>query len=105
MSLDAAVYADDEQEEQIESIWIGNIALVAALREEVGALDGGYPLVLGRVLYNGVHCGDEIKAAEVETLRAELLRLPEGSSYLQRFRAELLALCELALERGRPIVF
>ena len=105
MGLDATVYADDDCEDELASVRIGNVVHVGALCGEVAALEGDYPLILGWVLYSGSHCGDQITAQEVGALQAELRRLPEGPDYVGQFRAELLRLCEVALEHGRPITF
>ncbi len=105
MGLDATVWADDENEHELAGVRIGNIAHVGELRKEVADLPADYPLISGRVLYSGSHCGDEIEAGEVAALQAELQRLPNGSEYLSQFRAELLELCEVALKHGRAITF
>ena len=56
---------------------IGNIALVAALRGLLQAYPDRFPMLLARVLYNGIHCGDVIGAAEVPRLQAEVVALSE----------------------------
>ena len=106
MGLDATVWADDECEEELAGTRVGNMAYVWTLRDDEAALEGDYPLLLGRVLYNGTHCGDEIAAQDVDTLRAELQRLPPNcSAELDQFRAEFLQLCQVALAYGRAVSF
>lgn len=51
---------------------IGNITLVASLRRELGLWPERFPVILSRVVYNGVHAGDFIAAAEVPQLAAEV---------------------------------
>ncbi len=105
MGLNATVWADDENENKLAGVRIGNIAHVGGLRKELADLPNDYPLLSERVLHSGSHCGDEIEADEVEALQAELQRLPAGSADLNQFRAELLGLCEVALKHGRAITF
>ena len=46
----------------------GNIALVASLRRELGRWPERFPVILSRVIYDGIHCGDFIQAADVPQL-------------------------------------
>lgn len=105
MGLDATVWADDECENELAGMRVGNMAHVRALRAQLAASAGDYPVLLGDVLYSGTHCGDEIDAQDVDALRAELLRLPDGSEDVNQFRAEFLRLCEVARTHGRAISF
>ena len=105
MGLDAAVYADDAQDRQVSSLRIGNSSLVAFLRNEISGLGCDAPVLQEKVLYSGTHAGDELSLTEVESLRRELRAAPPGSPELEQFRGDLLALCEIAVCHGRPIVF
>ncbi len=105
MGLDATVWVDDECEDELVGTHVGNMAHVWALRDEVVALEGDYPIILGNVLYSGTHCGDEIAATEVDSLRTELRRLPDSSADLSQFRKDFLQLCEAALAHGLAISF
>jgi class 3 adenylate cyclase len=87
---------------------IGNIALVAFLRDEVEKIGKStFPIVLGRVLYSGTHCEDAIPAGDVAALSRELKSL-EGHQLtreLGEFVADTKELCEASLATGNPIVF
>jgi hypothetical protein len=91
---------------------IGNIALVAALRSELQRRPEQFPLLLSRVLYNGVHAGDFIAAAEVPRLCPEVAALAELHSpdpameqFLRDFAAQMAELVESAQRVGKPISF
>jgi hypothetical protein len=92
--------------------YIGNIALVAFLRGELGRWPDRFPLVLSRVVYNGIHSGDFIPAAEVDQLVPEVEALaqvhcpdPEDEKFMRAFEAQLWNLLTAARRVGKPIVF
>jgi hypothetical protein len=94
------------------SHWIGNIALVAAYRSELERWAQRFPIILSRVIYDGVHCGDFIRAAEVPQLVPEVEALagvrcaaPEMERYIRAFRKQMQELVVAALQVGKPIVF
>lgn len=105
MGLDATVWADDDCNSELASVRIGNVSLIGDLRKEIRLMSGSFPAILDRVLYSGSHCGDEIPADLVAELRQELLRLPNGSNWLEDFRKDFLGLCQIAIDRKRPIHF
>jgi hypothetical protein len=91
---------------------IGNIALVAALRAELGRRPERFPLTLSRVVYDGVHCGDFIPAAEVPQLVPEVEALagvhcpdPEMEQLMRGFETQMRELVAAALRVGKPLVF
>jgi hypothetical protein len=91
---------------------IGNIALVAMLRMELQRMRDRFPLLLGRVLYNGVHCGDFLAVEKLPELRREITALAEiycadqeTANYVRGFTAQMSELMDCAMRVGKPIVF
>jgi hypothetical protein len=105
MGLDASVYQDDENEIRLCHVRIGNFAGVIELRQEIQKSGGEFPLIMEGVLFNAFHCGDEIAAVQIDQLKGELNRLPDGTPALNEFKAGLIKLCEIALQHKRPITF
>ena len=92
--------------------YIGNIALVAALRGELQQEPDLFPLLLSKVLYNGVHSGDFIPLADLERLQPEVAALgelpctdPEMAGLLVNFAAQMKDLVACGLRVGKPIAF
>lgn len=54
---------------------LGNIALVALLRRELNREASSYPILLDKVVYNGIHAGDCIGLEQIPRLQIELQRL------------------------------
>jgi hypothetical protein len=69
---------------------LGNIALVALLRAELSRDAESYPLLLGNVLYNGIHCGDFLPLEILPEVRDEVDRISrhmvEKSNLLRRLQ-------------------
>ena len=91
---------------------IGNIALVAALRQELNRHADQFPLLLSKVLYSGTHCGDFLRVAQVKQLRPEIERLNSVSSgdakmnsYLKDFANQMAELADASIKIGKPISF
>jgi len=88
---------------------IGNIALVGFLRDQASRVLDDRSIVLSRVLYSGVHCGDSIPIDQTFALRDELLQLGRSAkqldSDLKLFVTDMLELVEAARREGNPIVF
>jgi hypothetical protein len=91
---------------------IGNIGLVAALRQELRQYADQLPLILSKVIYDGVHGGDYIPIDELRKLRSEVLNLarihsadPDMESWLRTFETQMAELVDCALEVGKPITF
>jgi hypothetical protein len=91
---------------------IGNIALVALLRTELSRWPQRFPMLLERVIYNGVHCGDFIPATEVSALAREVEAIasvrcdePEKDAFVRGFESQMRELVIASLTVGKPIVF
>lgn len=89
---------------------IGNIALVAALREDAGKILDVRSITLSKVLYSGTHCGDSIPLDLTSALEDELLRLRRYAEqndvdHLKQFANDMLDLVGAARREGNPIVF
>ena len=89
---------------------IGNIALVAALREDASRVLDDRSIILSRVLYSGTHCGDSIPLDLTSALEDELLRLRcyaerNEVDHLKQFITDMLDLVGAARREGNPIVF
>ena len=91
---------------------IGNIALIADLRTELSSEPETFPLLLGKVLYNGIHGGDCLSLRDVSRLRQELEILkdfqPRDSEmipFLGSFSCTMFELVECAQMLEKPIEF
>ena len=92
--------------------YVGNIALVAFLREELRKAADDFPLILGEVIYDGTHCGDYMSVDEVKKMREEVIRLqavhsgnPSDEKYLREFEKQMKELIAFSVEMEKPIVF
>jgi hypothetical protein len=91
---------------------LGNIGTVAFLREELRRVADKCPLILGRVVYDGIHSGDFLTVEQVRDLEKELCEL-EGfqcenkadQTLLNRFLAQMRELVAAALSVDKPIAF
>ena len=91
---------------------IGNISLVAILRSELQRDADAFPILLTKVVYNGIHGGDYLTPSVIEDLAVELERLdhftcstPEHQEYVDSFRQQMLELVEAATRVGKPMSF
>jgi hypothetical protein len=91
---------------------IGNIARVGFLRSTLSENPKEYPLLLARVVYNGIHSGDTLSSADVESLRPELERLREvhgkdavEEEMIREFELQMQELTDAVLRLNKPIVF
>jgi hypothetical protein len=89
---------------------LGNIAFIAFLREELRKLpqaETSFPIVLQRVIYNGIHAGDEIPVADVPKLKNELAFLAKFTleEDVKKFVQAMNELCAASLLTENPIVF
>ena len=91
---------------------LGNVALVGALRQELSAQAERFPLLLGKVLYWGTHCGDFVGAAYLKALGDEVHLLAERICtdlsmvpYVDQFRGQMDELINSAAAVGKPISF
>jgi hypothetical protein len=91
--------------------WIGNIAGVAELREELRAFaNEKSSLLVKRCLYSGSHSGDVIELALVPALEHEVRDLLDRdgahiSEHLMSVLHGILMLIETAKRENNPIVF
>lgn len=92
--------------------YIGNISIVGLLRFELSRAAELFPLLLNKVVYNGVHCGDWLTVEEVAKLGDELKLLEnfKGSDkqadlYLKHFHKQMTELSDAALQVQKPISF
>lgn len=85
---------------------IGNVSLVAELRDLVATMLPAHSIVMTRVLQDGTHCGDVIDVACVVDLRRELRVIAtHGNNLVVTFTAQMERLSEAALAETNPIVF
>lgn len=91
---------------------IGNIALVAALREELTRCPHAFPVILNAILYNGIHAGDFIDYPTLVVLRPEIEALANVhcaerhlEHFMREFESQMRALLECALLVRKPIAF
>ena len=91
---------------------IGNISLVAFLREMLKRTPDKFPIMLTKVVYSGTHCGDFLSVQEVEALQSEVSHLSqvhgdneEDECFLRDFQEQIHELVECALRVNKPIVF
>ena len=104
--------ACDHKDGYLVWLHIGNVALVASLRKELGRWPERFPLILSRVVYNGIHGGDFIPAAEVLKVLTEVEGLagvkcaePNMRQFMRGFESQMRELVVAALWVGKPIVF
>jgi len=91
---------------------LGNITLITFLRELLSTQPQRFPILLSKVLYNGVHCGDFLSSAEVGLLAIEVERLKEihavqesDEPFVRHFELQMRELAEAAQSVGKPIAF
>lgn len=91
---------------------IGNLAAVAYLRTECQRLiPDSSALLAGKVLWNGVACGDHLPPVQVPGLRAELEALErraaeaESPERVRSFIVAMRRLCDAAEREGNAICF
>lgn len=91
---------------------LGNTALVALLRSELGRDSSRFPMLLDKVIFDGTHCGDFIPASALPALREEVGRLlsfrssdDEGSEFAGQFAVQMRELVETAIAVQKPISF
>lgn len=109
------VYFDDDeisrrhdQEREAAHARLGNIAMIAALRDEVGRLFGPQSLLHTKVLYDGTHSGDFIPITQLPDLLEEISRVRKASKQsrdLRDFLDSTEELAQIALHERNPIVF
>ena len=91
---------------------IGNIAQVGLLRSELKQDELKFPILLTKVLYNGIHSGDYLTSTDIDDLQLELDNLrswlcstPSNQEYIDWFRQQMTELVEAATKVRKPISF
>lgn len=91
---------------------LGNTGLIAQLRGALGRDAHRFPLLLGKVIHDGTHCGDFIPACDLPALREEVELLlsfrssdAEAPEYPAQFAAQMHELVETAIAVQKPISF
>jgi hypothetical protein len=114
IALDARTHkrACDHEDCTLVHHYIGNLALVASLRGTLEQCAERFPIILSKVVYNGIHAGDYLSLEDVRAVQQELKSLPsiacgngEDQEYLDTFREQMTELVESALALQKPIAF
>lgn len=91
---------------------LGNIAAIAYVRDELKVISErekqNYPLLSGKVVYNGVHSGDWIAVSDVPALLDEVesvLSVQNLSNRTHEFCTNMRRLCEASIATSNPITF
>ena len=88
---------------------LGNISLIALLREEAKGFFDNNSVVLSKVLYSGTHAGDVIGSESLSQLENELRQFQQSERHVSKelagFIADLRELLIAARREGNPIVF
>jgi len=110
MGLDATVYSDDDCNESVLSHHLGNVANIAALHNTLRKTGLPLRITLGKILYSGSHCGDELSTSDVCGLVDEIelmsaSAIAKSEDFVQGFCRQMSELADCALRLGRPIVF
>ena len=91
---------------------LGNIALIGFLRSLLNQQPNSFPILLGRVVCNGVHAGDFLSQADIDLVAVELDRLkdvhavqPEYEDLVRIFESQMRDIVNAARSVGKPIVF
>ncbi len=92
--------------------YLGNIALIGALRAEIKQRPSSFKVLLEKVIYNGVHAGDHLSQENILLLREELNDLdtfqcndPEMALFVRHLHSQLNELIAAALSVKKPIAF
>ena len=104
--------ACEHKDRQLLYHCLGNVGLAAFLREELGRVAEKCPLVLGLVVYDGVHGGDFLTVEQVRDVAEELHALAgfrcekEADQYsLDCFLEQMRELVAASLSVNKPIAF
>lgn len=92
--------------------FLGNIATIKTIHEELSTQAEAFPVILGQVVKDGVHCGHHLPLDELPQLADEVKRLqdfkaanPENEELLKYFKVQMRELVEAALKVNKPICF
>jgi hypothetical protein len=91
---------------------LGNAATIGFLRELLAETPERFPVLLAKVVYDGVHAGDSLSVDDVERLCPEIDRLRGIHSHdksdedrIRDFERQMSDLTEAARRVQKPIVF
>ena len=91
---------------------LGNITLIEFLRSLLATEPARFPILLAKVLYNGVHGGDFLSSADVDLVSIEVDRLKEvhaaqasDEPFVRNFERQMRELVQAAQSVGKPIAF
>lgn len=97
---------------ELVSYRLGNITLIGFLRSLLAVEPGRFPILLAKVLYNGVHSGDFLSSADVDLVSIEIDRLKEvhavqdsDEPFIRNFERQMRELIQAAQRVGKPIAF
>jgi hypothetical protein len=92
--------------------FLGNIATIEHVRSELMRKPDLFPIILTRVVYNGVHCGDFLDLETIQNIQQEIDQLPllecsssHAKKFLSHFHSQMKELTAAALSLGKPIAF
>ena len=108
MSLHASVYLDEDDALLIESVPLGNAAMVWHLSELIRTNSPDARVLLSKVLYSGSHCGDRLSKDDMAIASRELdeVRVKLGhDKSVEEFVSNFGRIITVALEHKRPVVF
>jgi hypothetical protein len=97
----------------IVSEYLGNIAMIAHVRDLVGGLEREHglslPILKEKVIYNGVHAGDHLSLVRAVQLMKEVETVLQSGDVVEdigkKFFAAVKRLCEASIRTRNPIVF
>lgn len=94
------------------SLIIGNTSTISIIRHELSHYPHLYPIILKKVVYNGVHGGDYLTVAQIKNLQAEITALSKfqdqyknNQNYINTFTNTMKRLITAALSVNKPILF
>src|SRR5688572_21249794 len=108
MGLDASVYRDDECEQKIASVRIGNVAMIGYLRKVIQEHVPSASVLLTKVLYSGSRCGDALTTEDVPRAKLELSEVQRslsGDPDVKQFINGFGTIVDTAMHHDRPITF
>jgi hypothetical protein len=97
----------------ILSEYLGNIAMIAHVREFIGNVEQNhdlhFPILKEKVIYNGVHAGDYLSIDQAAQLMKEVDAVLQSGDVVKdidkKFLAALRRLCDASITTTNPIVF
>ena len=97
---------------QIVSHRLGNIASIGYLRNLLSDRADRFPILLTKVLYNGIHGGDFLSLTDVDLVAQEIDRFTsvhvsskEYETMVREFETQMRELIEVSRRLRKPIVF